>query len=170
MSEKNWPNCGDVVYGPLECWDPRDRGVAYIVDDVQSSTTTGTIHILKLLEHSKETDCQYWVSCNGFYYNGEYWQCDTEPQLYQSTSPVLHKTSEGMKPGEMSTYVAGNTGKSLSEYYPNARLMSAASVLYNVLFEIIHYDGGADSALHDEYLVGRALEALAMVNGIEREI
>lgn len=160
MSEKNWPDCGDVVYGPLECWDPRERGVAYIVDDIQSSSSTGTNHILKLLEHSREADCkQYWLASNSFYYNGEYWQCDTEPQLYLPISPVLDKTSEGMKPGE-----------SLSEYYPNARLMSAAPVLYNVLFEIMHYDGGADSALHDEYLVDRALEALAMVNGIEREI
>lgn len=80
MSEKIWPDIGDVVYGPF--WDPRIRGVAYIVDDIQSSPSTGTNFILKLHTVLMEADSkQYWVASTGFYYNGEYWQCDTEPRL-----------------------------------------------------------------------------------------
>lgn len=46
-----------------------------------------------------------------------------------------------------------------------ARLMSAAPELYDSLYEIMHYKGGAESALSDEYVTQRALAAIKKANG-----
>lgn len=42
---------------------------------------------------------------------------------------------------------------------------SAADDLYNSLYEMLHYEGGADSGLDDEYVVDRARSALAKARG-----
>jgi len=47
----------------------------------------------------------------------------------------------------------------------NARLIAAAPELLDSLSEILDYKGGADSALHDEYVMDRARAALAKAEG-----
>lgn len=47
----------------------------------------------------------------------------------------------------------------------NARLMAAAPDLLDVLQEIVDYRGGADSALHDEYVMERVHAAIAKAEG-----
>lgn len=85
MSDKILPSRGDVVHGPLECWDPRDRGLTYIVDDIQSLPTKGILLILKLHDPGEYgSEAQYVVSSHALSYNGEFWECDTEPQLRHS--------------------------------------------------------------------------------------
>lgn len=49
------------------------------------------------------------------------------------------------------------------EHYELRR--AAADDLYNALFEMVHYEGGASDALHDEYVVGRAVAALEKARG-----
>ena len=47
----------------------------------------------------------------------------------------------------------------------NARLIAAAPELLDSLSEIFDYAGGADSALHDEYVMDRARAAIAKAEG-----
>ena len=47
----------------------------------------------------------------------------------------------------------------------NARLIAAAPDLLDSLSEIFDYAGGADSALHDEYVMDRARAAIAKAEG-----
>lgn len=46
-----------------------------------------------------------------------------------------------------------------------ARLIAAAPDLLNVLTEIVEYAGGAENALHDEYVMDRVLAAIAKATG-----
>jgi hypothetical protein len=47
----------------------------------------------------------------------------------------------------------------------NARLIAAAPDMFEALDELLNYSGGADSALEDEYVVARAIAALAKARG-----
>lgn len=44
-------------------------------------------------------------------------------------------------------------------------IRAAADDLYRALYEMVNYEGGASSALHDEYVVQRAVDALAKARG-----
>ena len=66
------------------------------------------------------------------------------------------------------SYVEGGSGLhelSLDEIKANARLIAAAPDLLDSLSEIFDYAGGADSALHDEYVMDRARAAIAKAEG-----
>lgn len=45
--------------------------------------------------------------------------------------------------------------------HPDARLIAASPCLLAALQEIVEYNGGADSALHDEYVMERVRAAIA---------
>ena len=47
----------------------------------------------------------------------------------------------------------------------NANLISAAPELYDALYEVVNYQGGADHALDDEYVVERIATALRKARG-----
>lgn len=47
----------------------------------------------------------------------------------------------------------------------NAHLIAAAPDLYEALYEIFYYQGGADSVVDDEYVMERAKAALAKARG-----
>ncbi len=51
------------------------------------------------------------------------------------------------------------------EWEHNARLIAAAPDLLETLEEIVSYEGGADSALHDEYVMERVHAAIAKAKG-----
>lgn len=50
--------------------------------------------------------------------------------------------------------------------FANARLIAAAPDLLAALEEILDYRGGAESALHDEYVVERARAAVAKATAL----
>lgn len=56
-------------------------------------------------------------------------------------------------------------GGELNRDIANANLIAAAPDMYEVLAEILEYDGGADSALQDKYVMERAWDALAKARG-----
>lgn len=59
----------------------------------------------------------------------------------------------------------GFMGNKLEHAEANARLIAAAPDLLDSLSEIFDYAGGADSALHDEYVMDRARAAIAKAEG-----
>lgn len=52
------------------------------------------------------------------------------------------------------------------KHFANGYLLSASMDMLDVLLDIIDYHGGADSALHDDYIMGRAYAAVAKARGI----
>lgn len=111
MSERNLPNKGDVVYhdsyGPLDPLaayrNPRDRGTAYIVDDIQHSNVPPNIYVLRMYDPRRycvETNSlidtstyRYCVHSLDYHYNEEdaYWKFYIEPQLLSSCDLCGHE-------------------------------------------------------------------------------
>jgi hypothetical protein len=84
---------------------------------------------------------------------------ETDEDGYQVGGPVAEVTFKGTaKRGE--AYKAPDpVGQA------NARLIAAAPDMFEALDELLNYSGGADSALEDEYVVARAIAALAKARG-----
>lgn len=76
---------------------------------------------------------------------------------------TMQRISEGVIPiCEMDAHFTDQVG---TEQMANAHLIAAAPELLQALEEVIDYQGGADSALEDEYVVGRILSAIAKARG-----